>query len=196
MCPFCVPIHKKKRKKKASFPQIAEFFLFLCQDLSLSVPTVKGYRVTLNHVFSLIEMDLAASTVVSRMFRSFKRLCSLREIRPLDWNLSLVLRCLSRPRIEPLKLASDIHLPGRRTFYLLLHRPRGLVSCTAFRFVFVTLTVGDPVASPFFLTSWLRPRILPFLTLALSSWFCPLTNLLVVIEMNYCSAPSEPFVST
>ena len=59
---------------------MAEFFLFFCQELGLSVPAVKGYRVALNHVFSFTEMDLAASTVVSRMFLSFKRSCPLREI--------------------------------------------------------------------------------------------------------------------
>ena len=43
----------------------------------MSVPVVKGYQAALNHVFSLTGMDLAASTVVSRMFRSFQRSCSL-----------------------------------------------------------------------------------------------------------------------
>ena len=89
---------------------IAEFFLFLRQELGLSVLAVKGHRAALNHVFSLTGMDLAASSVVSRMFQHFERSCSPREIRPPDWNLLLVLRCLSRPPFEPLKLASDKHL--------------------------------------------------------------------------------------
>ena len=67
-----------------SVPQIAEFFLFLCQELSLSVPAVKGYWAILSHVFSLTGMDLAASTVVSRMFHSSGRLCPPQEIRPPD----------------------------------------------------------------------------------------------------------------
>ena len=63
--------------------------------------------------------------------------------------------------------------------------------------MFVTRVVGVPVPSPFFLTSWLRPRILLFLTLASrSSWFCRLMPSLVAIVMNCCFAPSEPFVST
>ena len=73
----------------------------------MSVPAVKGYRASVNHVFSLTGMNLAASSMVSRMFRSFERSCPPREMQPLDWNLSLVLLCLSQPPFEPLKLASD-----------------------------------------------------------------------------------------
>ena len=52
-----------------SAPRIAEFFLYLRQELGLSVPKVKDYRAALTHMFSLTEMDLAGSTVVSRMFQ-------------------------------------------------------------------------------------------------------------------------------
>ena len=95
---------------KAAIPEIAEFCLFLHQEPRLSVPVVKEYRVVLNHIFSLTGLDLAARSVVSRMFRHFERSCPSREIRPPDWNLSLVLRCLSWPSFESLKLASDKHL--------------------------------------------------------------------------------------
>ena len=90
---------------KTTSPVITELFLYLHQELELSVTAVKGYRAALNHVFSLTGMDLAASSMVSRMFLHFERSCPPREIRPPDWNLSLVLRCLSRPSFEHLKLA-------------------------------------------------------------------------------------------
>ena len=150
-------------------------------------------------MFPLTGMDLAASSVVSRMFHSFERFCPLQEIQPLDWNLCLVPRCLSRPPFEALKLAADKNLtvPGRHPFYLLLRQPRGLVSCMAFPFVFVTCVIGDPVPSPSFLTSWPIPRILLFMTLGLrSSWSHSWMTLLVVTGMNFYSALSEPFVST
>ena len=105
---------------KASILQVAEFFLFLRQNLLLSVPAVKGYRTALSHVFSLIVMDLAASSVVSRMFWSFERSCPPQEILPPDWNLSLVLLCLSRPPFEPLKLTSGKHLTWKTSFLLAL----------------------------------------------------------------------------
>ena len=105
---------------KASILQVAEFFLFLRQELCLSVPAGKGYQAALNHMFSLIGMELTASSVVSRMFRSFERLCLPREIQPPDWNFSPVLRCLSRSPFEPLKLASDKHLARKTSFLLAL----------------------------------------------------------------------------
>ena len=74
----------------------------------------------MNHLFSVTGMDLAASTVVSRMFRRLERLCSLQEIRRPDWKLSLVLQCLSRPPFEPLKLTSDKHLTWKMSFLLAL----------------------------------------------------------------------------
>ena len=105
---------------KATIPQIAEFFLFLHQEFGLSMPAVEGYSTALNHVFLLTEMDLAASSVVSRMFHHFKRSCPPRKTRLLDWNLFLILRCLYRPPFEPLKLASDKCLTWKTSFLLAL----------------------------------------------------------------------------
>ena len=65
-------------------------------------------------------MDLAASSVASWMSRNFERLCPPWEIRPPDWNLSLILRCLSRPPFEPLKLTSDKHPTWKTSFLLAL----------------------------------------------------------------------------
>ena len=95
---------------KATIPVFVELFLHLRQDLGFSVTADKGYRAALNHVFTLTGIDLATSCVVSRMFCHFERSCPSREIRPPDWNLSLILRYLSRPPFAPLKLASDKHL--------------------------------------------------------------------------------------
>ena len=103
-----------------SISVIAESCLHLCQDLGFSVTAVKGYRSALNHVFALTGMDLVASKVVSRMFCHFERTCPPREIRPPDWNFSLVLLCLSRPPFEPLKLTSDKHLTWKKSFLLAL----------------------------------------------------------------------------
>ena len=80
----------------------------------------KHFRGEMNHVFLLTGMDLAASSMVSRMFRHFERSCLPRDIRLPDWNLSLVSRCLSRPPFEPLKLASDKHLTWKTSFLLAL----------------------------------------------------------------------------
>ena len=154
---------------KATIPQVAEFFLYLCQELGLSVLPVKDYWVALNHVFSLMAMDLASSSVILRMFHSFERSCPPLEVRPLDWNLPLILQCLSWLLLSPRSWPLTDTLPGRCPFYLLLCQPEGLVSYTVFPFVFVTRAVGDSAPSLFFLTLWPRPRILLFLTLGLIS---------------------------
>ena len=65
---------------KVSIPQVAEIFLYLHQELGLSVPAVKGYQTALNHGFFLTEMDLAASHVVSQMFHSFEWSCPPQDI--------------------------------------------------------------------------------------------------------------------
>ena len=101
-------------------PQIDEIFLCFHQELGLSVPAVKGYRAAVNYAFSLTGMDLAASTIVSRMFRSFERSFPPQEIRPPDWNLSLVLLSLSWPPFESHKLVSDKHLTWKMSFLLAL----------------------------------------------------------------------------
>ena len=94
--------------------------MYLCQEFRLSITAVKGYRAALNHIFFLTGMDLAASSLVSRIFHHFARSCPPREIKPPDWNLSLILCCLSRPPFEPLKLALDKHLTWKTSFLLAL----------------------------------------------------------------------------
>ena len=42
-------------------------------ELKLSVPAVKGCHAGLHYVFTLTDMDLAGSKIISRMFISLKR---------------------------------------------------------------------------------------------------------------------------
>ena len=182
---------------KASVPQVAEFFLYLRHDLGLFVPAVKGCPVALNHVFSLTGVDLASNPVVLRMFRSFEKSCPLCEVRPPDWNLSLVLQCLSRPPFEPLKLSSDKqHLTWKTSFLLAPASAKRVSELHSLSFVFIILVVGDP-APLFFLTLWPRPKILWCLTLAtISSQSHPWLILWTVTGINSCSVPSGLFTST
>ena len=57
------------------------------------------------------------------------------EIRPPDWNLSLVLRFLSRPPFEPFKLVSDKHLTWKTffLFYLTSAKRVSELHCLSFR---------------------------------------------------------------
>ena len=72
----------------------------------LLVPAVKSYRGALNHVFAPAGTNLAANRISCRVFSSFERNCLPGEIKPSEWNLSLVLRSLTCQPQEPLKLSS------------------------------------------------------------------------------------------
>ena len=52
-------------------------------DTNLLVSEINGYRSALNHVFILLRVDIAAKTVISRMFSSFERSCLPREIKTI-----------------------------------------------------------------------------------------------------------------
>ena len=182
---------------KASVPQIAEVFLYLRQELCLSVPAVKGCQAAQNHVFSLTGMDLAASTVVSRMFHSFERSCSPQEMWPPDWNLSLVLLCLSQPPFEPLKLASVKHLTWKTSFLLALASAKRVSELHSL-FFRVRHSCGWNSYSLSFLPDFVAKTQNPSVpdTHFVEFSVRPLTSLVVAVGVNICSAPSEPFVST
>ena len=166
---------------KTTIPVIAEFFLHLRHELGLSVTAVKGYRASLNHVFSLTRMDLAASSVVSRMFHHFKGSYSPRKIRPPDWNLSLFLCCLSRPLFENLNLVSNKHLTWKMSILLALASAK---------------RVGELHSFPFGVRhscGW----IFPYLTLILkNSPFHHLTTSSGMTGRSCCCVPSGPRRST
>ena len=109
---------------EATSQQIAEFFLYFHGELKLLVSVVRVCRAALNHVFLLVCVELAANRIISRMFRSFERLCPPLEIKPPYWNLSLVLRSLTHPPYEPMKLSSDKHLTWKMCFLALTSAER------------------------------------------------------------------------
>ena len=53
--------------------QRAQFFLYLCRELRFPVLAINGYRATLNLVFDLIGMDLAANRVINILISSFEK---------------------------------------------------------------------------------------------------------------------------
>ena len=44
----------------------------------------KGYCIALNHVFSLVGVNLAASRIIGRMFSSFKKSYPPHEVNPSE----------------------------------------------------------------------------------------------------------------
>ena len=67
-------------------------------------------------------MDIASERerVISQMFDSFEKSCPPREIKPAEWNLSLVLRSLAHLPYEPLKLFKVKHLTWKTCYRLVL----------------------------------------------------------------------------
>ena len=70
----------------------------------------KTYSYSFIHVFIVSGMDIASKGVFSRPFSSFESFCPPRKVQSIEWNLSLILRNLTHPTYEPLKLSEYNHL--------------------------------------------------------------------------------------
>ena len=69
-------------------------------------------------MFSLAGMDLVANKIISQLFNAFKKTCPSREVKPPEWDLCMVLKILTCPPCELLKLSSDKHLTLKACFLL------------------------------------------------------------------------------
>ena len=87
----------------ATVSLIVDFLVHLRRDKGLSVSAVKGYRSTLNSVFALKDMDLADSHPIYMLIRSFLKSLRPEELRPLAWDVTLVLQSLTGTTYEPLR---------------------------------------------------------------------------------------------
>ena len=104
----------------ATVSVIADFLVFLRRDKGLSVAAVKGYRAALNSVFALKGMDLAESRELSMLLRSFSKSARPEELRPPQWDVTLVLRSLTRAPYEPLREVDERFLAQKTLFLLAL----------------------------------------------------------------------------
>ena len=94
--------------------------MHLRRDKGLSVSAVKGYCAALNSVFALKGMDLAASRELSMLMRSFSKSVRPEELRPPQWDVTLVLQSLTRAPYEPLRDAEESLLAEKTLFLLAL----------------------------------------------------------------------------
>ncbi|XP_064111422.1 uncharacterized protein LOC135218908 [Macrobrachium nipponense] len=88
-----------------SVNQIADFLLYLRNDLKLAVPTIKGYRSVLSAVFRHRGLDLANNKDLHDLLRSFETTKVAQPKLP-SWNLDVVLKFLTSSPFEPLQDAS------------------------------------------------------------------------------------------
>ena len=74
-----IPFHARCLADSRNF-----LYLYLQRELKLSVPAIKGYRSSHNHVFTLAGMALTANSFMSRMLSGFENSFLFREIKRME----------------------------------------------------------------------------------------------------------------
>ena len=80
--------------------------------------SLKGYRAAINQVLNHKGIDLAAFVEISALIRHFEISCPPIEVKPPQWDLSLVLRSLTKAPYEPLGQTSLKMLTQKTAFLL------------------------------------------------------------------------------
>ena len=104
----------------ATIPVIVDFLIHLREDKGFSLSALKGYRSTINSVFTLKGLDLANSKELSMLFRSFAKTCAPQDPRPPAWDVALVLQSLTNQPYEPIREAEESFLAQKTLFLIAL----------------------------------------------------------------------------
>ena len=99
---------------------IVDFLIHLRENKGFSLSALKGYRSTINLVFTLKGLDLANSKELSMLFRSFAKTCSPQDLRPPAWDVVLVLQSLTNQPYEPIREAEERFLAQKTRFLIAL----------------------------------------------------------------------------
>ena len=102
----------------ATVPLIVDFLIHLRKDKGFSLSALKGYRSAINSVLARNGTDLSDSRELSMLFWSFAKSCPTTSLRPLAWDVALVLNSLITAPYEPLKDAEQ-RLLAHKTLFLL-----------------------------------------------------------------------------
>ena len=100
----------------ATIPMIVDFLIHLREDKGFSLSALKGYRSTINSVFTVKGMDLANSRELSMILHSFAKTCSPQELRPPAFDVPLVLQSLTNQSYEPIREAEERFLAQKTLF--------------------------------------------------------------------------------
>ena len=203
------------RPRRASIADVADFFIHLREDKSLSVSAIKGFRSALSQIFRLRGLDLSTSPEITALLKNFALEIPSRPLRLPQWDLSLVLMSLRRAPYEPLASAS-LHAVTLKTVFLLalasakriselqalsyvVARKRDWLSVTLSfvpEFVAKTEVPGDPATR-------LKPVELPALTTILGqrdedATLCPVRALRQYLSLTEHARPAcrRLFVTT
>ena len=104
----------------ATIPMVVDFLIHLREDKGFSLSALKGYRSTINSVFTLKGLDLANSKELSMLFHSFAKTCSPQDLRPPAWDVALVLQSLTNQPYEPIREAEERFLAQKTLFLIAL----------------------------------------------------------------------------
>ena len=99
---------------------IANFLLYLFQDMKFQPSTVDGYRSAIAHKFGHSPINVSKDENLTQLLDSFHRDRLKDRKSILSWNLSLVLQQLTKAPFEPIKEASWKHLNFKTVFLLAL----------------------------------------------------------------------------
>ena len=103
-----------------SIPQLADFFEYLFSERKLQPQTVKGYRSALNLRLCHKLGDLGSNGLLNKLFRSFDRERPRSICRVQPWDLTLVLKALTKAPFEPLSTISLKFLSWKTVFLIAL----------------------------------------------------------------------------
>lgn len=99
---------------------VADFLLFLFEVRELSCSSINGYRAAINSVWTVLDRNISADVVVSRLLSAFK----IKRPRPLvtvpQWNLAVVLRYLRTDQFDQSAIRRNPKLFAAKTALLLL----------------------------------------------------------------------------
>jgi len=110
--------------RRASLGILADFLVYLFNDLRLSYQAIAGYRTSINSVWRARGRHDADAYPITQLVKNFKAERP-RAIRTTPkWDLALVLHLLSHPPYEPLEEISFARLTYKTVFLLLLASAR------------------------------------------------------------------------
>ena len=103
-----------------SVKQVTDFFMYLYQDLNRCPSTIDGYRTAIVDTLGPTGLHISQSSDLNRLLSSFHRDHPKSSWNLPKWNLSVVLKELTKAPFEPMKDTDLKHLTLKTAFLLAL----------------------------------------------------------------------------
>ena len=106
---------------RASSINIADFLLYLFEEKTCQVSTIKGYRAMISNTLKFKNgAKIGSDPIISELIRSFEFQRPVQRSLYPKWDLACVLNSLCKGPYEPLRKASLLHLTQKTVFLLTL----------------------------------------------------------------------------